>query len=149
MNFSLHKDFSEISSESWNALVEQSIADTPFSRYEYLSEWWKTLGGGEWKNAELTLVSAREDDQLVGIAPLFIADYESQRALMLVGSIEISDYLDLIVRESDLSHFLSGLLDFLASFTDKWAALDWYNLPDNSPTLAGLKAEADKRGWTH
>ena len=48
MNFILHKDFSEISPESWNTLVEQSIADTPFSRYEYLSEWWKTLGGGEW-----------------------------------------------------------------------------------------------------
>ena len=49
MNFKLHKYFSEIDSTTWNALVEQSIADTPFSRYEYLSEWWKTLGGGEWK----------------------------------------------------------------------------------------------------
>jgi hypothetical protein len=47
MEFKLHKDFSEIVSGSWNTLVEQSIADTPFSRYEYLSQWWKTLGGGE------------------------------------------------------------------------------------------------------
>ena len=115
MNLTLHKDFSEITPESWNALVEQSIADTPFSRYEYLSEWWKTLGGGEWKEAELVLVSATEGDQLVGIAPLFITDYDGQRALMLVGSIEISDYLDLIVRESDLQRFLSGLVDFLLS----------------------------------
>ncbi|HKG53863.1 MAG TPA: hypothetical protein VKB04_06355, partial [Anaerolineales bacterium] len=71
MDFNLHKDFSEISlrAESWNALVEQSIADTPFSRYEYLSEWWKTLGGGEWQNAELLLVSATENDQLIGLAP--------------------------------------------------------------------------------
>ena len=51
MNFNLHKDFLELSSASWNALVEQSIADTPFSRYEYLSEWWQTLGGGEWSDA--------------------------------------------------------------------------------------------------
>src|SRR5262245_15348580 len=113
MNFSLHKDFSEFSAESWNALVEQSITDTPFSRYEYLSEWWQTLGGGEWlpQNPELVLVSATENDQLIGIAPLFIAEYDGQVALMLVGSIEISDYLDLIVRETDLPHFLSGLLD--------------------------------------
>ena len=48
MNFILHKDFSDFSATDWNTLVEQSIADTPFSRYEYLSEWWKTLGGGEW-----------------------------------------------------------------------------------------------------
>lgn len=150
MNFVLHKDFSELSAESWNALVEQSTADTPFSRYEYLSEWWKTLGGGEWKNAELVLVSATENDQLVGIAPLFLADYDGQRALMLVGSIEISDYLDLIVREQDLPRFVSELFDFLlSSFADRWSALDWYNLPDASPTLAALKAEAEKRGWTH
>jgi CelD/BcsL family acetyltransferase involved in cellulose biosynthesis len=149
MNFILHKDFSEITPESWNALVEQSIADTPFSRYEYLSEWWKTLGGGEWQDAELVLVSATENNQFVGIAPLFITKYDGQPALMLVGSIEISDYLDLIVREGDLSRFLSGLLDFLGSHADKWSTLDWYNLPDSSPTLAALKAEAEKRGWTH
>ena len=150
MNFSLHKDFSEITPESWNALVEQSIADTPFSRYEYLSEWWKTLGGGEWQSAELVLVSATANDQLIGIAPLFIAEYDGQRALMLVGSIEISDYLDLIVREVDLPQFMAGLFDFLlSSFEDRWSVLDWYNLPDSSPTLAALKAEAEKRGWTH
>jgi CelD/BcsL family acetyltransferase involved in cellulose biosynthesis len=150
MNFTLHKDFSEIDPAAWNALVEQSIADTPFSRHQYLSQWWKTLGGGEWKDAELILVSATENDQLIGIAPLFLADYDGRRALMLVGSIEISDYLDLIVRAADLSRFLSGLFDFLlSSFQDRWSALDWYNLPDSSPTLAALKAEADRRGWTH
>ena len=156
MNFILHKDFSEFSlrAKSWNALVEQSIADTPFSRYEYLSEWWKTLGGGEWlrQSVELVLISASEADQLIGIAPLFITEYEGQRSLMLVGSIEISDYLDLIVREQDLPRFLSGLLDFLASASrqpDNWSGLDWYNLPDSSPTLAALKTESEKRGWTY
>ena len=152
MNFSLHKDFSEIAAEAWNALVEQSIADTPFSRYEYLSQWWQTLGGGEWlpPNVELVLVSAREGDQLIGIAPLFITDYEAQRALMLVGSIEISDYLDLIVREQDLPRFLSGLLDFLqADPAVHGSGLDWFNLPDESPTLASLKTESERRGWSY
>ncbi|MEO8356734.1 MAG: GNAT family N-acetyltransferase [Chloroflexota bacterium] len=152
MDFFLHKDFSEFSETAWNALVEQSVADTPFSRHEYLSEWWKTLGGGEWlrQNAGLVLISATENDQLVGIAPLFITDYEGQPSLMLVGSIEISDYLDLIVREQDQPRFLSGLLDFLVSSSiDNWRAIDWYNLPDSSPTLPALKAESEQRGWTH
>src|SRR5215510_340876 len=138
MNFKLHQDFSEIDSMAWNALVQQSIADTPFSRHEYLSEWWKTLGGGEWRShsSELVLVSANENDQLIGVAPLFITEYDNRQAIMLIGSIEISDYLDLIVREADLSRFLSGLIDFLASsLPDKWSAIDWYNLPDDSPTL--------------
>ena len=152
MNFILHRDFSDFSAPTWNSLVEQSIADTPFSRYEYLSEWWKTLGGGEWKQATLVLVSAAENDQLVGIAPLFITEYDGQQALMLVGSIEISDYLDLIVRADDLSRFLSGLLDFLVSrfaSAGNWAALDWYNLPDSSPTLVALKTESERLGWTY
>ena len=149
MNFILHKDFSEISAESWNALAEQSITDTPFARHEYLSQWWQTRGGGEWPSAELVLVSASENDQLIGIAPLFIAEHDGQRALMLVGSIEISDYLDLIVCEQDSQRFLSGLLDFLSSESNHWSALDWYNIPDSSPTLAALKAAADRRGWSH
>jgi len=150
MEFNLHNDFSEIDSSNWNALVEGSIADTPFSRYEYLSGWWKTLGGGEWENPKLVLISATEDDRLIGIAPLFIHEYDGQQALLLLGSIEISDYLDLIVREADLPRFLAGLLDFLASsHADAWSALDWYNLPDASPTLAALKAESDKRGWNY
>ena len=150
MDFKLHKDFSEFEQAAWNALVEQSIADTPFSRHEYLSEWWKTRGGGEWKHTELILVSATEGDQLIGIAPLFIAEYEGQQALLLVGSIEISDYLDLIVREADLSRFLSGLINFLASSEAVvWSALDWYNLPDSSPTLAALKTESEQIGWNY
>ena len=158
MNFTLHKDFSEIDPTTWNALVEKSIADTPFSRYEYLSEWWKTLGGGEWKSAELVLVSATENDKLIGIAPLFIAEYDGQQALMLLGSIEISDYLDLIVCEADLPRFLSELIDFLASSHagtlrfnsgQAWSTIDWYNLPDSSPTLAALKAESERRGWNY
>jgi CelD/BcsL family acetyltransferase involved in cellulose biosynthesis len=156
MNFNLHTDFSEFSESEWNTLVEQSIADTPFSRHEYLSEWWKTLGGGEWTVEVdnhpplLVLVSARENDQLVGIAPLFITEYDGRQALMLVGSIEISDYLDLIVREADLPSFLTGLLDFLASHdAGTWSAIDWYNLPDSSPTLAALKTESERRGWDY
>jgi CelD/BcsL family acetyltransferase involved in cellulose biosynthesis len=150
MDYKLHKDFSEIDSATWNALVEQSIADTPFSRYEYLNEWWKTLGGGEWKSAELILVSASENDKFIGIAPLFIAAHDNRQALMLLGSIEISDYLDLIVRQEDLARFLPGLMNFLvSSFTDKWSAIDWYNLPDNSPTLAALKTDAEQRSWTY
>jgi CelD/BcsL family acetyltransferase involved in cellulose biosynthesis len=67
---------------------------------------------------------------------------------MLLGSIEISDYLDLIVRAEDLSGFLAGLLDFLAADSaPAWSAIDWYNLPESSPTLAALEAEPVKRGW--
>lgn len=149
MEFKLHKDFSSIPPKEWNTLVEAGISDTPFSRYEYVSQWWRTLGGGEWQEAELVLVTASEGDQLIGIAPLFQVQHDGRAALLLVGSVEISDYLDLIVCARDLPRFLSGLIDFLAQ-PGPYAGLplDFYNLPDASPTLAALDAEAGKRGWT-
>jgi CelD/BcsL family acetyltransferase involved in cellulose biosynthesis len=150
MKYTLHKDFSEINAQEWNDLVQGSVSDNPFLRYEYQRAWWEHRGGGEWKQAELVLVTAREDEKLIGIAPLFISEYDGQSALLLNGSIEISDYLDLIVRMEDHAHFITGLLDFLASsLADSWRGLDWYNLPDSSPTLAALKAESTQRGWTH
>jgi CelD/BcsL family acetyltransferase involved in cellulose biosynthesis len=152
MKYTLHKNFSEINPQEWNDLLSSSITDTPFLRYEYQNAWWQYCGGSEWppQQAELVLVTAHEDEKLIGIAPLFISEYEGQPALLLIGSIEISDYLDLIVKTEDHARFVTGLLDFLASsLPDSWRGLDWYNLPDSSPTLAALKAESTQRGWTH
>ncbi|MFH1524009.1 MAG: GNAT family N-acetyltransferase, partial [Chloroflexota bacterium] len=116
----------------------------------YLSTWWETRGGGEWPEPELAIVTAHQNGHLAGIAPLFFAhNRDDDPALMLLGSIEISDYLDLIVRPADLPDFLAGLLDFLAQTGPlAWRALDWHNLLETSPTLPLLKAEAEKRGWT-
>lgn len=150
MEITLHKDFSGIEPESWNALLSESITDTPFLRYEYQRAWWDHLGGGEWKEAELVLISANENGKLIGIAPLFLAEYDGRPALLLVGSIEISDYLDLIVRPADLPRFVSALFDFLASSSSgNCPALDWYNIPDSSPALTALKEASAKRGWTY
>jgi CelD/BcsL family acetyltransferase involved in cellulose biosynthesis len=150
MEYTLLKDFSSVSASDWNTLVEAGISDTPFLRHEILSQWWKTLGGGEWKEADLVLISASENGNLIGIAPLFKADYDGRLALLLVGSVEISDYLDLIVRLEDLPRFLTGLIDFLIrSELFEGLAFDWYNLVESSPTLAALKAESENRGWTY
>jgi CelD/BcsL family acetyltransferase involved in cellulose biosynthesis len=148
MNFSLHKDFSELDPNAWNDLLSGSITDVPFLRYEYLSAWWNTRGGGEWPSAELVLISATEGGRLLGIAPLFKAEHEGEERLLLLGSIEISDYLDLIVRAADLSRFLSGLLEFCAKDSViACSRFDWYNLPDDSPTLSALESESTRRGW--
>jgi len=150
MEYTLHKDLSDLDPNEWNKLLSESISDAPFLRHEYLTAWWDTHGGGEWPQAELALISACENDRLIGIAPLFTTGHGDRQALMLLGSIEISDYLDLIVRTEDLPRFLSGLLDFLASpdSAPAWSTIDWYNLPDETPTLSALKAESAKRGWT-
>ncbi|HUI87802.1 MAG TPA: GNAT family N-acetyltransferase [Anaerolineales bacterium] len=150
MDFTLHNDFSSISEDEWNTLAEQGMSDVPFLRYEYLSQWWQSLGGGEWKQADLVLISAGENGRLIGLAPLFKAEHDGRPALLLIGSIEISDYLDLIVRPADLPRFLTGLMDYLAqSPAYRGLPFDWYNLPDDSPTRAALQAESGRRGLTY
>ena len=151
MEFSLHNDFSGLAglAEEWNTLLAESITHIPFLRFEYLAAWWATRGGGEWPESELAVVTARQDGQLAGIAPLFSTrNLDGEAALLLLGSIEISDYLDIIVRQADLSNFLAGLLDFIARPAGPgWRLLDWHNLPEASPSLPALRAQAEKRGW--
>ncbi len=152
MEFTLHRKSSSLEplAADWNILLSESISHFPFLRYEYLSAWWATRGGGEWPEFELAVVTARRGGSLVGIAPLFYArNLDGDPALLLLGSIEISDYLDILVRPADLSAFLAGLLGFLAQPGPlDWQLLDWHNLPEDSPTLPVLKAQTKKRGWT-
>ncbi|HTX89691.1 MAG TPA: GNAT family N-acetyltransferase [Anaerolineales bacterium] len=151
MEFTLNRNYADLAplSSDWNALLAESITHVPFLRYEYLSTWWTTRGGGEWPEAELAVVTARKDGRLAGIAPMFFAkNREGEPSLLLLGSIEISDYLDLIVRPGELACFVPGLLDFLGRpELPAWRALDWHNLPATSPSLPALKAEAEKLGW--
>lgn len=153
MDFFLHRNFSELEplASEWNALLAESVTHVPFLRHEYLHTWWETRGGGEWPEAELAVVVARQDGQLVGIAPLFSThNRDGILSLLLLGSIEISDYLDLITRLADLHAFVSGLFNFLSSPSSglpAWSILDWHNLLETSPTLPVLKVEAEQRGW--
>ncbi len=140
-------------SASWNELLSCcSASHVPFLRFEYLRAWWDTLGGGEWPSGELFILTAwRQNGELAGIAPLFRTQNRAgEPALMLLGSIEISDYLDFIVPTSDLPEFTRSILEFLSSQADlSGHVLDLYNLPDSSPTLPALEAAAQKLGWSY
>ncbi|MGH2521672.1 MAG: GNAT family N-acetyltransferase [Anaerolineales bacterium] len=151
MNITLHRDSSafETLHAEWNALLERSVTRVPFLRAEYQRAWWQHRGGGEWPQPDLLLAVARsESGELIGIAPLFAAKNRDNRpALLLVGSIEISDYLDFVVTRAQADAFCAALLDRLAApDVPEWEVLDLYNLPASSPTRAAL-GRAAARGW--
>jgi CelD/BcsL family acetyltransferase involved in cellulose biosynthesis len=136
--------------ESWNYLLSCSASHVPFLRHEYLATWWKTLGGGEWAIGEMLIALAyHEDGTLAGAAPLFhTTNRDQQKALMLIGSIEISDYLDIIVCQEDLPGFIQELLPLLVQLNSPaWEVLDFYNILDASPTLPVLRQAAQNLGW--
>jgi CelD/BcsL family acetyltransferase involved in cellulose biosynthesis len=96
------------------------------------------------------VTARRPGGALAGIAPLFLTtNCNGERALMLLGSIEISDYLDVLARPADLPEFLAGLLDFLSGLQAPGCRLlDLYNILESSPTLPALQIVAQARGWT-
>jgi CelD/BcsL family acetyltransferase involved in cellulose biosynthesis len=133
----------------WNALLARSATQVPFLRHEAVSVWWSTLGGGEWPGGRLWLGTAREaDGTLVAIWPLFLPDGPSgEGRLHLLGSHEISDYLDAIAPAERTTEACTALLDALEAQAEV-RGLDLYNLPEASPTLASMQAVASGRGWT-
>jgi CelD/BcsL family acetyltransferase involved in cellulose biosynthesis len=154
MEFKRYDTFEELANykQDWHALLSQSTSHVPFLTYEYLKNWWETRGGGEWpQDSQLVLAAAFQEDALVGIAPLFHSNnILGKPALMFVGAIEVSDFLDFIVKPEDLKTFTKGLIDFLMnSDLPRWEVLDLYNLLEESPTLSVLKSEAETRGWEH
>src|SRR5512133_1818499 len=151
MEFALQEDFDETLRPEWNALLLESVSDVPFLQFDYLKTWWKHLGGGEWKQpARLAIITAREGEKLVGIAPCFVTQHENKQTLLLLGSHEISDFLDLIVKAEDAPKFISGLMEYIRTdLVQKLSVevLDFYNLLDQSPSLPLLAQAAEKLGW--
>lgn len=138
--------------EQWNDLLAESHSRVPFLTYEFQSAWWQHLGGGEWQDAELHIVLALDEGQrLVGIAPLFRAvDAQGAAVLMPIGSHEIADFLDLIVRPADHEAFSRALIDHLVGpDAPEWQRLDFYNLLDASATLKLLRQAAEERGLAY
>lgn len=138
--------------DGWNDLISKSASHVPFLTFEYQQTWWRTRGGGEWpKESQLVLVAAFDDDKLIGVAPLFHAkNILGEPALMFVGAVEVSDFLDFIVEPEDLPAFVEGLFDNLQTADiPQWDLLDFHNILENSPTLEILESEAEKRNWSY
>jgi predicted N-acyltransferase len=149
MEYQLYTEFPAELENEWNELLDKSSSHVPFLRYEYLETWWNMRGGGEWQNeCSLVIVIGRKNGKLAGIAPLFYTpDHQGKPCLLLLGSIEISDYLDLIATAEFMPEFTKGLLKFLQiADLPKWQALDLYNILENSPTLAALETAAISEG---
>jgi len=149
MEFKLHTNFPPELATAWDELLQQSITNVPFLLYEHLEIWWKTRGGGEWGAEDrLAIVSAWEGKELIGLAPWFIHSEQGKRILMLLGSKEICDYLDVIVKPENLRPFVGQLTIFITSPDfPGWDQIVFHNLIESSPTIDILKEAAESRGW--
>lgn len=150
MDFKIYEQFPQELKQQWNELLTRSICHVPFLRFEYLQNWWHTRGGGEWpQDARLVLITAWQGEELVGIAPLFHSMYQDRPSLLFLGSIEISDYLSLLVAPENLESFTAELFDFLKESQEvpDWQVLDLYNIFASLPLIPALEKAAESLGW--
>jgi len=145
MKYQIITDFNEITEEEWNQTLAQSQFDSVFLRYGFQQAWWEHLGGGEWENGSLRIITAKDDGDLVGIAPLFLTEVNGERQIHFIGSLEICDYLDFIVPAEKSQEFISHALEIANEGADK---IILYNIPDQSPTLKVLKEMAGVGNWS-
>ena len=146
MNITFYRNrsgFAQLAAE-WDELLHASQADTIFLSHAWQSIWWEHLGQGQ-----LNIVAIRDEaGQLIGLAPTFARPTEGELILHTVGCVDVSDYLDWIVRRGYEEMIYPALVDALADDqTVPWTQLSLCNLPEASPSLVWLPRLAGERGW--
>ncbi len=129
--------------DNWNHLLARSRANTLFLTWQWQTTWWRCLGEGD-----LWLLAWYDGDRLVALAPLYLHDDSAGlRRFDLVGCVEVSDYLDLIVEEGREEAVYSALLNWLASDAcPPWDVVGLCNLAETSLTHRLLPEMAAGRG---
>lgn len=117
----------------WDALLQRSDSHTVFQTFEWHASWWRAYG----TDFKLFVLCAERDGELLGLAPLMLAErrllWRRHRVLHFIG-LYASDYCDFIVDEAE-PQVLSLMLRWLANDGHAWDALDLRNVQDSSPTL--------------
>jgi CelD/BcsL family acetyltransferase involved in cellulose biosynthesis len=148
MKLEILSQFEEIEARVWDDVLAQNAVNVPFLSYEYQHTWWEHKGGDEWPQAELRIITAKQDGKLVGIAPLFLGTKNSKTEIHFIGSIEISDYLDFIVLPQFAQEFITGVFELIKTHTDQFpGAVLLYNIPDDSPTIEIIHGISNKNDW--
>ena len=132
-----------VTQENFHSLLKlMSTNNTPmvweplFISPVWLEAWWSAFGDGY----ELFLSSVREEDTIIGIAPLMLKDGIAS----IIGSTDVCDYLDVIITQDREQDFFDTLIDTLKSKGVKQLNLE--SLRPDSSVLTGLTDVALHRG---
>lgn len=126
----------------WNDVLGRAPLNRVFFTWEWHSTWWDAYQPGE-----LWILVCYEAGAVVGIAPLFISESGRGRSVQIIGCVDVTDYLDFIVDETYMDAAYAALADFLAAQRDHFDALDFCNIPFDSPTRRLLPELLRRRGF--
>ena len=127
----------------WNDLVEKNMDFfNPFLSFEWLSSWWEVFGEGR----GLSILIAKSDDDIVGIAPLMISKKTGFKICEFIGT-KRSDYLGFILKNKNREEILKEFFVFILGNL-KWDLLyfrDYTDSPEELLSIAenqGMKAKS-------
>jgi len=127
--------------KDWRNLLQKS-EHTVFLTWEWLSTWWKHYG----KDKKLLLLLVKENNEILGIAPLMYSVYRMFG--LRIGKVEFigsphSDYNDFILAKKKLE-CIKLFVNYLFNHPEKWECIDLMDIPETSKNIAFLR-ELSKR----
>ena len=132
-----------ITEESFSSLTscygdtrDQLVWDPLFVLPGWMQVWWREFDPG----TQLQILAVRQDKKVLGIAPLQVKDNTAS----MIGSIDVTDYVDFVVSPGNEDTFFAALLDHLAE--KGIARLDLGPLRPESTVLKHLVNVARGRG---
>ena len=121
----------------WEQLLPETAADTIF-----ITPWWQRLWLEHYgQEADLHILSVRQGEVLIGIAPLMLTN----GVLSFLGDTDLFDYHDFLVRKGREVEFYNALCEYLVGM--EWHTLELKSLRESSPALVHLKALAEQKGF--
>ncbi len=121
----------------WRTIQSKVTSSSIFSSPEWSRTWWEHFGNG----SRLYLGAVKTDNLTIGIAPLMVRESTA----CFIGSIDLCDYLDFIVKPGEEKIFFKVLLDNLNE--EGITTLDLALLKPDSPALTVLVNTAKDLGW--
>ena len=139
MTISIRKEnFDSIAGE-WECILPHTGANTIFITPWWQQLWWNRYGNDD---SELEILSIRDGDTLLGIAPLMTRG----DTLSFLGDTDLFDYHDFLVREGCEDPFYDTLWQHIESMD--WQRMELKSLRESSETLRRFPAFAQTSGWT-
>jgi CelD/BcsL family acetyltransferase involved in cellulose biosynthesis len=134
--------FADLADE-WDLLLEESSANRVFSSYLWQTTWWEIYQPGQ-----IWAMAVRDDDgQLQGIAPWFLCGRQPEaRKVSQIGCVDVTDYLQVIVRKGQEGAVFSAFADYIAAHPDRYNVLELCNIPESSPMREWLPGLIEARG---
>lgn len=132
--------------EEWNELLVESDNNNLFLTWEWLFTWWQELA----EDRELFLVTVREQERLIAIAPLAIRPPRPKRLIFFktfefLGSGTIgSDYLGMIVRRG---YEDEGLRNIGACMTEQKLNAELTRIARREQNMTEFALQLRQLGW--